>query len=183
MTFEPTAIDRLHSEFNDIVESIDPTELHLRNVAEETLRKTLLLAAASHFERELTNLIREIVRIHSGGAEVIEEFVQNKAIKRQYHTYFNWQARNANSFFGLFGKGFRSHMASRVRRDPNLGQAIQAFLELGRDRNLLVHEDFANFSIEKTRNDIFQRYTEERIFIHSIKSEFDQFAPSPSGQV
>ena len=106
MTFESTAIDRFHTEFQDIVESIDQTEIHLRNTAEETLSKTLLVAAASHFERELTELIRRTVSIHSGGSEVIQEFVQNKAIKRQYHSYFQWDTQKANNFFGLFEKTF-----------------------------------------------------------------------------
>ena len=177
MTYEPTAIDRLHTEFHDIIESIDQTDIHLRNAAEETLSKTLLVAAASHFERELTDLISQTVIIHCAGSEIIHEFVQNKAITRQYHTYFNWKGQNANNFFSLFGRSFKDHMTRLVGQDPNLGQGIRAFLELGRDRNLVVHEDFANFNLEKTRRDVFQRYTEARLFLHCLKSAFDEFAP------
>ena len=177
MIFEPTIIDQFHDDFQSIVDSIDPAEIHLRNTAEETLRKSLLVATASHFERELTQLVRNMAHTHSAGSELIAEFIQNKAIKRQYHTYFDWNARNANSFFGLFGKEFRSHMTSRVSSDTKLRQSIVAFLELGRDRNLLVHEDFANFNLEKTRDEIFQRYVEARLFIRSLQTAFDEFAP------
>ena len=181
MIAEPTIIDQFYYDFQIIVSSIDPAEIHLRNTAEETLRKSLLIATASHFERELTELVSKMAHAHSAGSQLVAEFIQNKAIKRQYHTYFDWNARNANSFFGLFGKEFRAHMTSLVSSDTNLRQSIVAFLELGRDRNLLVHEDFANFNLEKTRDEIFQRYVDARLFVSSLKSAFDEFAPSHQG--
>ena len=42
---------------------------------------------------------------------------------------------------------------------------------------MIVHEDFANFNLEKTRDEIFQRYMEARIFIYSLRTAFDEFAP------
>ena len=47
-----TVVDRLHADFQEIVGKLDPTDISLRNVAEENFRKILLLAAASLFERE-----------------------------------------------------------------------------------------------------------------------------------
>ena len=175
MTTEATAVERLNSEFQEIIGCIDQANFSLRNAAEEMFRKTLLLAAASHFENEVKNHIMRIVLKHAGGAEVIREFIRNKAIERQFHTYFDWRARNANKFFGLFGEGFKSHMVSRVRSDPNLELAIRAFIEIGNERNRLVHEDFGNFPLEKTSGEIFELFRRASLFVDSLESTFDEY--------
>lgn len=41
----------------------------------------------------------------------IAEFIRNKAIERQYHTYFNWKENKAtsiNGFWGLWGDEFKN---------------------------------------------------------------------------
>ena len=80
---------------------------------------------------------------------LVGEIVRNKAVSRQYHTWFQWNARNANSFYGLFGSDFRKFMKRKVR-DDNLGDSVRAFLELGNERNRLVHQDYGVFVLEKT---------------------------------
>ena len=47
--------------------------------------------------------------------ELLVSFVNNKAISRQYHTYFSWKDTNANSFFGLFGDIFSNFIKQEVR--------------------------------------------------------------------
>ena len=175
----PTVVDRLYHEFQDIVSSLDQTEVSLKVAAEEILQKSLLVAAASHFEQEVKKHIRTLVRKHGGANELIMEFVNNKAIERQFHTYFSWNSRNANSFFGLFGGGFRKHMSDRVNADQSYGEAIRAFLELERERNRLVHEDFGNFPLEKTSEEIFDLYKKASLFVNSIETSFDEYLQSP----
>lgn len=174
----PTVVDRLYREFQDIVDSLEEMEVSLRVSAEETFRKALLLTAASYFERQVTGHIMRLVRQHS--SEEIVEFVRNKAVERQYHTYFQWDRHSANSFFGLFGEGYKSHMTGRVEADDAYRQAIRAFLELGNERNRLVHQDFGAFRLEKTSTEIFELYETARPFVDSLEASFDEYRKSTS---
>ena len=56
---------------------------------------------------------------------------QKKAVSHQYHTWFNWEKKNAYSFFGLFGKVFQDHMKTVVAGDQELGSSIRRFWRLG----------------------------------------------------
>ena len=175
-----TIVDRLYLEFQEIVDNLDQTELSLRVAAEQILQKSLLVAAASHFEHEVKSQITNLVMKQDGGNELILEFLRNKAIERQYHTYFQWRGNNANSFFGLFGEGFKAHMTKRVKTDRDYEEAISAFLELERERNRLVHEDFGNFPLEKTSEEIFDLYRKASLFVTSIETSFSEYLRSSS---
>ena len=174
---EATVVDRLYREFQDIVSTLGQTDVSLQVTAEETFQKTLLLAASSHFEQKVQNHIINLANKYAV-PELVAEFVRNKAVKRQYHTYFQWDGRNANSFFGLFGEGFKSYMSRRVDHDDIYRQAVQSFLELGNDRNRLVHQDFGTFTLEKTSEEIFKRYREACLFVNSIEACFDEYLQS-----
>ncbi len=178
---EGTVVDRLYSEFQDIMETISQAELSLKVTAEQILQKSLLVAAASHFESEVKRHLMSMVRNQSGGNELVLEFVRNKAVERQFHTYFDWKhGRNANQFFGLFGGGFRSYMIERVRADHEYNESIRAFLELEGERNRLVHEDFGNFTLEKTSAEIFDLYQKACLFVDSLQTSFNEYLHSNS---
>ena len=57
------AVDRLHQEFNDLRRFLqDKDGENLILVIEENFPKALLIAAASHFERRLTEAVRDFAR-------------------------------------------------------------------------------------------------------------------------
>lgn len=64
----------------------------------DTYKKSLLLSAASYFEVAITKAIHDFVDRKSRQNTEIVAFVDNKAMKRQYHTFFNWDGNNANQF-------------------------------------------------------------------------------------
>ena len=97
--------------------------------------------------------------------------MKNKAIARQYRTFFNWDAKNANTFFGLFGIEFKEHINSIIKEKEEISNYIKAFLEIGRERNRLVHQDFGNFSLEKTTEEIYELYKEAANFILFFEKE------------
>jgi HEPN superfamily RiboL-PSP-like protein len=134
----------------------------------EQFRKTLLLSAASYFEVSVRDFIVEYVSEKSHSDARLVAFLKAKAVERQYHTYFNWDGNNANSFFGLFGAEFRELMTARVTADEDLKMAVRAFLELGKLRNELVHRDYANFPLDKTADDIFALYETARGFVREL---------------
>ncbi len=104
--------------------------------------------------------------------ELIISIIKTKAIKRQYHTYFDWEkSTNANSFFSLFGEDFKNKMAKQVKETPKLETAIRAFLQLGQERNKLVHQNFAEIVLDKTADEIYKLYQTALLFVDIIKSE------------
>ena len=102
-------VDGLHHEFTDILEFLDKSrEISWRSVADENFRKVLLIAAASYFERSMTDAVMAFVEQETARDHPIRWLVQRKAISRQYHTWFAWKKNNANQFFSLFGDSVNS---------------------------------------------------------------------------
>lgn len=179
---ESSIVERLHSEFRDLLVVLDDaSEISLRSTADENFRKALLLAASSYFERIITGSVLSFVSSVSNGNPLVTNLVRNKAVSRQYHTWFNWDGKNANQFYGLFGKEFKTHMENRIDEDDDLDQAVRAFLEIGRDRNRLVHQDFGAFTLEKTSEEIFQLYRKAKQFVDEIPKALQTYTQSLGG--
>jgi hypothetical protein len=96
------------------------------------------------------------------------EFVRRKGLSRQYHTLFDWDRGNGNPFFALFGETFRLAMEARVKSDLELAESVRAFLELGRERNRLIHQDLGQFVLEKTSGEIFALYGRGARFVEAL---------------
>ena len=161
-----SAVDRLYEEAVSIIAKLD--EISLQVSARDHFRKSLLLAAASYFEGYISNEILKYVSESSGGSTIVHSFVRNKAIKRQYHTWFNWELNNANQFFGLLGDDFKAYMQSEINASEDLKNSIAAFMEIGRERNKLVHQDYASFQMEKTLEEIYELYKKAVLFVEML---------------
>jgi hypothetical protein len=169
----------LHGEFASVLEYLNAQgEISHANIAAETFRKALLLSAASHFERLLCDGIVKFAAATNTDQKICS-FVQNKAIKRQYHTFFDWdKPTNANAFYGLFGEGFSSHMKTLVKSDTKLDECVRAFIQLGADRNRVVHQDFASYQLEKTVEEIFVAFELSQQFVDKFLLELNTFGRS-----
>lgn len=162
-----TPIDRIYKELGEAIEALGKSgEVSAQVVVEDHARKALLLSVASHFEHKLTGHLKQLSSMSKN--PLLTEFVIRKAITRQYHTLFNWDGKNANSFFALFGSDFKQRMEVKVKADANLDNSIKAFLELGSLRNQLVHNDYATFSLEKTSDEIYLLYQAALHFVDSL---------------
>jgi hypothetical protein len=171
-----TIVDSLYQNFKDLVIILDKgTELSLRNTAEDTFRKALLLSAASYFEEKLVSDLIQFFDETSSKNRLTTEFLKNKAINRQYHSFFNWRDKNANQFFGLFGDAFIDFMKNEVRKNSELDESIRAFLQLGEDRNRLVHGNYGSFVLEKTTEEIFESYQKASYFIEIFPQKLRDF--------
>lgn len=132
----------------------------------------MLLSAASFFEKEISDTLVKFASSHTGDNELIISIIKQKAISRQYHTYFDWDSgKNANKFFSLFGNRFKESMVDKVRADERLDSAIKSFLEIGQERNKMVHQNFAEVVIDKTAEEIFKLYESSLYFIETVKRE------------
>ena len=54
-------------------------------------------------------------------------------------------------------------------------KSIKAFLEVGRERNRLVHQNFGSFTLEKTTEDIYGLYLDAKLFVDKFPEELDSF--------
>ena len=177
-----TIVDELHQNFTDILATIPESEVSLRNVASEIFRKGLLLSAASLFEKQLTELISRMTAVWGRDNLLLLEFIRINAIERKYHTYFDWDSGKANRFFGLFGDDFKTKMVQRCKSDQKFDEAVKAFVQLGSDRNRLVHQDFGAFSLEKTAEEIYLQYQTAIHFINELSQCFTDYR-DPATQI
>jgi hypothetical protein len=165
-------VDRIHKEFTDLIEFLAKNgEISLRSSADDTFRKVLTISAASYFEHVLTGIVMEFVEETVSAETMVTALVRNRVVSRQYHSWFTWDAKNANGFFGMFCDGFKTHMTALVKGTPELDKAIKAFLELGEGRNMLAHQNFAAFAMQKTSDEIFKLYQDAMPFIESVRTE------------
>ncbi|MHB1665430.1 MAG: HEPN domain-containing protein [bacterium] len=145
----------------------------------DNLSKTLLLCIASYFEEEIKAIVHKA--LNADNKLILKEFLENKALDRQFHTFFDWKANNANKFFKYFGSEFSCYMTSKVENDEdkiNLKLAIKDFIEIGSQRNQLVHGNYATFSNSYTVDEIYNKYKSACDFIDSLSVLFDEFRES-----
>jgi hypothetical protein len=165
-------VDTIYGEFRDAVEVLQKAgQISLQIMLESNLRKTLLLSAASYFEVQLTREVQSFTDEVASGNDLIRSLVQQKAISRQYHAWFDWDKSNANKFFGLFGATFKDHMIAVLKKSPENAESIKAFLTIGNERNLLVHSDYASYYIDRTPDEIYALYQSANRFVVSIGNE------------
>ncbi len=169
-----TIIDAIYKDNRALLEYLaQQGEVSFQSNVAANFRKTLLLSVASYFESTVKDSLLEFFGEES--KELTVAFVRNKAIERQYHTFFSWEAKNANGFFGLFGSGFREFMSSEVAKNEELAKAIKAFLKLGNSRNELVHENFAIFPLETTPEQIHELYQQAITFIEALPVKLREY--------
>lgn len=170
-----TFIDALFREQKELIGYLQQQgQLSYAQSVEVFLSKTLLLSCASYFESRVTNAISDYTKKVSNADEALTSLVRTKAIERQYHTYFQWREgnRSANPFFAMFGSALKDS-AKQELKNTELSQATAAFLELGDLRNLLVHENFASYPLEKTADEIYQLYGAALRFVIYIENKLN----------
>ena len=159
----------MYEDYRALIEYLDgQKEISFRSSVGAIFPKTLAIAAGSYFEERIRASICEFIVEASNGQELIIQFTKNKAIERQYHTYFDWGKQNANHFFSLFGHDFRIHMETIIKGDSELDEAVKSFLEMGNIRNSLVHQNFIDFSFEKTSEEMYQMYQKALVFVERL---------------
>ena len=169
-------VDRLYGEFIALKTYLDAKgEVSLSSSADENYRKALILSAASYFETRVCDDIKQYVEDVCAVGTFVPDLVKNKAINnRLYFTFFAWNETNANQFFSIFGDAFKQRMVREVTDSQELQLSIKAFLEVGRERNRLVHQNFASFVLEKTAAEIFELYEHALYFVDLIPTRLRQ---------
>lgn len=174
-------ISQYYSDCVDLLDHLnDSGNMALHVHATTLVQKHFILCVASRFEKQLCQAVQDYAQTVSGDHCLLAEFVKNKAIERQYHSWFDWkECKNANTFFGLFGADFRNHMKEKVNHDSDLAHSIKNFLMIGKRRNQLVHEDLMNASIDVTLKEAYEEYLDARRFVDLFPDVLFEFANNP----
>jgi len=150
-------IERIYSEIISIKDVISKDGTPSDVVAYEALAvKSLILSTASYFEKA----VRELLIKHAESmfySTALTSFLDKQALYRKYHTLFDWEKTNINKFIRLFGNEFVNFMEQRLA-DEKIKDAIKEFMFIGQTRNELVHNNFSEYSIEITSEDIKKKF-------------------------
>lgn len=142
-------------------------EYSLLNVYHSDLPKVLILSVASRFERDVTDHI-EAFYAELSDLEPVAAFVKKKALHRQYHSLFQWDSANVNSFIGLFGPQCKAHYKEQTLQHEWLIDAARDFLALGQARNILIHVDLATQTASMTVQEVANKYKSALRFVEAI---------------
>ncbi|WP_276120170.1 HEPN domain-containing protein [Pararhizobium qamdonense] len=176
-------IEELYGQLGEVTKIlVEHCEVTLQVTITDLQRKSLLMACASYFEHKLSTDVEVFCARRTGKMHPVVFLVKAKAISRQYHSWFDWDKRNANTFFGLFGPEFKSWMIEKVKQDADLERDIQDFLTLGNSRNLLVHKDFQNYALNDSFDEIYARYRNANNFVEKIGEYLEEFSAIPKDE-
>ena len=89
---------------------------------------------------------------------------------------------NCNSFIGLFGEDFKKYFAEKVKADESLEQSIKCFLEIGSERNRMVHQDFGQYTLEKTSDEILLLHRQAKNFLEVLTVSLNEEIPVEDSQ-
>lgn len=166
--------ERIESQYKDAKELydylMDKGEISFATYINNVYKKVLVLSVASFFERFIGDCILDFARVSSSKDYRVVKLVENKVIERQYHTLFDWKAKNTNTFWRLFGDDTKIKVRNKIKEDEALQKAELDFIEIGELRNLLVHENFAEYDVNLTLEDIYSKYTSACFFVSQIKT-------------
>lgn len=188
----PNPVANLKSQYDEIVAYLeDEGQVSLSDNFKSNFRKVLILSAGSYFEHEITDILKEFVIAKSNNDSRIVHFLEKQAINKKYHTLFDWgkqdnpesPGNNANTFFKLFGEDFKRQREDDLKRrsgdtpeqtalKEKTQGAIEAFIEIGHLRNILVHSNFAAYNYEqKTAEEIYALFQKAEQFLGYLREK------------
>lgn len=152
-------VERIHEELLSLREIVSGSKsLSDVNAFENLAAKTLLLAAASFFEKSISQTILGCAK-QTGTNEIFANFLEKQALERRFHSMFQWEAPNINRFLALFGTETKKAMENEIKDNELLSSAMSDFIYINSQRNLLVHNNFGAFSLDTAMDDIWRKFS------------------------
>lgn len=170
-------INNLISEYRELYDSLNKNhKITLAISISNHYKKILLLSCASLYEKYFTEKIMEIIKNKTNHGALSTLFY-NKSIKQQYFKFFDWKEDRGNvkSFLSLFGNEVQQHIQEEINADCELLEGMNAFLKIGYNRNLLVHENFIVYNLEKTFDEIENLHSKAVKFIEFLMDALNRY--------
>jgi HEPN superfamily RiboL-PSP-like protein len=162
-------VDVLFAEHRDLLVYLEErNEPSFVGTLQSTMPKIVLLAGASYLETEVQRIVTDFYKEVTASHSEALAFVRNKALKRQYHTFFAWDDGKANAFFGLFGETCLTNYKAAVKANQELAKAATDFCRLGSLRNQLVHGNYAAFGLDLTAEEVYALYRSAAVFVDRL---------------
>lgn len=151
---------------------IEIKQISLAQQVADGYAKSFLLAAASKFESEIKKLVLDWIKNRTGNCPNVEAFIQISILDRGYAKLFSWNdgGKGVNTFLKLFGDEFCACAKAQIKDDVNVESGACAFIEIGQQRNKLVHNDFSSFNVIFTIDESYKKYQNAIIFISFLRS-------------
>lgn len=166
--------DRIERQYNDSKELFEylmgKGEVSFATYINNVYKKVLVLSAASYCESAISGLILQFANEVSSKDKRVVKLIESKVIERQYHTLFDWNSKNTNTFWKLFGEDTKTKARNKIDNDEVLKQSEQSFISMGQLRNLLVHENFAEYDVNLTVEEIYSKYRSACTFVSFIST-------------
>lgn len=163
-----TVVDEFYNDYRQLVALLEgPDTASLRVSMSDKLSRALVLVIANFYEGEIKEILLNLFRTGST-SPLIPPFLQS-SMERKYHEYFDWKAQNANKFFAMFGDDFRRQAIEDVRNGRELEEGVQAFMEIGRMRNVLAHEQLLGVPLPKTADEYYTLHQKALVFIQYLR--------------
>jgi len=156
---------------------LEHQDLSFKSFVEPHLTKTFLFSCASYYESQIQKIIENFLGSITKDERLIC-FAVNKGIKRQYHTYFDWDSKNGNppeninNFLGLFGREFKDKISTEIKNNEKYFNGMMAFLLIGNLRNKMAHNNFLEYALPKTFEEIMEMNEQADLFLTFLKEKF-----------
>ncbi len=137
-------------------------EFSLAQTAQNIFAKSLVLIAASVFETQLREIVVNAISARTNSDSYVLSFCRRKGMDRQYHTWFDWEAKNANSFFKLFGPEADTTAKRIADNDEEVKRSIEDFIFIGKTRNEIMHLNFLTFPFNDPPDVVLSRIQSAR---------------------
>lgn len=151
---------------------IEKSEVSFLSYIEPNLAKIFLLQCASFHESEVLEILK-IFSSEKSKSPKLSNFVTKFMVERQYDKLFMWEQsnKNVNKFLAFFGQDFKEECLTEIENNAVLEDGIKSFIEIGSLRNTLIHNNLANFTLNKTIEEIYEMHNKAIIFIQYIKNK------------
>lgn len=155
----------------------------LQHSLDEVFTKTLLMYAASYFETEMINTLKDVFK-DDCSLLALNDFVTNCVLNtRNFSKLGNWkmptpgQSSIGRDFFNKFGDGFADYI--KITMDSRLRDSIRAFSTIMALRNKMIHGNLAEFDLEAhevTLYNIEEMYEQAGHFVKTLNKNITKYS-------
>lgn len=167
--------DRFQDNIKDLNEEISKNNTFVSLLFDyrQEYTKVFLIFCATSFEKKITSYLPQLLRIEN--CPVKNNFFYTMFLNRKYHTLFDWNSNNANCFIGLFSTEVKTKLSNLRDNNSEFKECEKAFINLGRFRNMIVHDGIINYSFPTKIEDVYHMFEQSLEFISIVFKEIDSF--------